>query len=657
MGVRGKVKGPGTTNVVPYIAWLILGAIAVAAQTPPQVVPPTPEQKQVIERKVGELTKRVSALRAKHADPALLADVDIYRKAAEYILRFPEEFATDAFTPSTIAVLDTGLKRAGELEAGSPSWPKRKGHVVRAYVSRLDGSVQPYGLTIPDSYDSTKPVRLDIWQHGTNRTLNEVAFIIQQEADRPVPPEQDYIQMEPLGRTNVSYRWAGEADMFESLASVQHRYNVDPKRIVLRGFSMGGASSWHLGLHHPGRWGAIEAGAGYTETRRYGNRENLPPYQEAMLHYYDAVDYSLNAFSTPTVGYGGEDDRQLQASVNVREQLTKEGFQFQQDGPYRWITRDLRALFLVGPKTGHSWHPESKAESEAFIRKALETADGVPSRVRFVTYTTRFNKAHRLTVDGLEETYQRAEVDATRSQDGKQYTVTTKNVSRVSFVDAARAGFTIDGQKVKPGARASFEKANGSWQPANGAVRGLRKVHGLQGPVDDAFMDAFLCVRPTSTPWNAATQEWATKTLDVFSANFAKWLRGDVRIKDDRAVTASDIADYNLILFGDPGSNSLIAKVLGQLPIRWSRTEIAVGTQAFTAADHIPALIYPNPLNPKRYVVINSGHTFGEADFRGTNAWLYPRLGDYSVLTPNGEVALSGFFDEQWALRPLRQSR
>ena len=38
-------------------------------------------------------------------------------------------------------------------------------------------------------------------------------------------------------------------------------------------------------------------------------------------------------------------------------------------------------------------------------------------------------------------------------------------------------------------------------------------------------------------------------------------------------------------------------------------------------------------------------------DFRGTNAWLYPRLGDYAVLTATGDVALSGFFDEQWRLK------
>ena len=218
--------------------------------------------------------------------------------------------------------------------------------MVRAYVSRVDGSVQPYGLTIPESYDGTKPVRLDIWQHGTNRTLNEVAFIIAAGgATGRSLPSRTTSRSSRSGAPTCRTAGRARPTCSKSLASVQQRYNIDPKRIVLRGFSMGGASSWHLGLHHPGKWAAIEAGAGYTETRRYGKRDNLPPYQEAMLHYYDAVDYSLNAFNTPTVGYGGEIDAQLQASVNIREQLTKEGFRFQQDGPFRWMTqRSARAV-------------------------------------------------------------------------------------------------------------------------------------------------------------------------------------------------------------------------------------------------------------------------------------------------------------------------
>ena len=197
------------------------------------------------------------------------------------------------------------------------------------------------------------------------------------------------------------------------------------------------------------------------------------------------------------------------------------------------MTSDLRALFLVGPKTGHAWHPDSKAESNAFIANALRSADTPPSHLRFVTYTTRFNRAHWLTVDSLEETYKRAEVDA-RRDDGTQYIVSTKNIDRITFEGSAGT-FTIDGQTLKGAANPSFEKNGGRWAGAGAPPAGLRKVHGLQGPVDDAFMDGFLCVRPTGSPWHAVTEEWGTKTLDVFRRDFAKWLRGDVRVKDDRA--------------------------------------------------------------------------------------------------------------------------
>jgi len=250
-------------------------------------------------------------------------------------------------------------------------------------------------------------------------------------------------------------------------------------------------------------------------------------------------------------------------------------------------------------------------------------------------------------VEGLERSYERTDVDATRSADGKQVTASTKNVSRLKLAGSTRT-FVIDGQKLAASAADPvFEKKNGKWALQNGQA-GLRKIHGLQGPVDDAFLGPFLCVRPTGDAWSPAVQAYGRKTLDRFTAEFVKWLRGDPRVKDDRSVSSNDIADYNLVLFGDPGSNSVIAKIAAKLPLRWTRQEIAIGAQKFSAADHIPVLIYPNPLNPKRYIVLNSGHTFGETEFRGTNALLFPRLGDYAVVGSDGAVAVSGFFNESW---------
>ena len=241
--------------------------------------------------------------------------------------------------------------------------------------------------------------------------------------------------------------------------------------------------------------------------------KELTPYQEAALHYVDAEDYALNAFNVPFVSYGGEKDAQLRASTRFREAVEREGFRLTKESPYKWTTTDLRGLFLIGPDTGHAWHKQSKAESEAFLRKAIdETAGKAPNHVRFVTYTTRYNNAHWVTIELLEESYKRADVDAKRTDDMRQYTVTTKNVARVRF-DVPAASFTIDGQTIKAGANPVFQKTNGKWAVATGRPAGLRKVHRLQGPIEDAFTDGFLAVRGSGQPWNEAAHNYANQPL------------------------------------------------------------------------------------------------------------------------------------------------
>src|SRR5258708_34296167 len=106
--------------------------------------PPSAEQMRQIQGKVSALSARVKGLAARHADADLLADVDVYRKAAEWILRYPEEFYTKAYVANTLAVINKGTLRAKELESSNaPAWVKQKGRLVRAYVSPVDGSIKP----------------------------------------------------------------------------------------------------------------------------------------------------------------------------------------------------------------------------------------------------------------------------------------------------------------------------------------------------------------------------------------------------------------------------------------------------------------------------------------------------------------------------------
>jgi hypothetical protein len=177
------------------------------------------------------------------------------------------------------------------------------------------------------------------------------------------------------------------------------------------------------------------------------------------------------------------------------------------------------------------------------------------------------------------------------------------------------------------------------------------KRHNLQGPIDDAFGAPFLCVVGTGTAWNPSVHEWAASRLRTFADDWRQFLRGEVRIKTDSELTPDDIEGHHLVLFGDPGSNRYLAKLLKDLPLTWTEKSITLGGQTYSSGDHAPVLITANPANPLRYVVVNSGHTFGAREFRGTNALLFPHLGDYAVFrvgSNGGELKDSGFFDEDW---------
>ena len=180
----------------------------------------------------------------------------------------------------------------------------------------------------------------------------------------------------------------------------------------------------------------------------------------------------------------------------------------------------------------------------------------------------------------------------------------------------------------------------------------LEKTNRLQGPIDDAFQDPFVVSRPTKPDSEQLVEKCITASLDRFDREWDRYARA-------KLPEFADKQPRHLVLFGTPANNPTIAKMLPKLPIIWTANKLIVNGVEYDANTHYPVLIYPNPLNPTRYVVLNSGHTFHEAEFKGTNALLYPRLGDWAVLkaAPTDkdpaatEVIAAGIFDEFWQFK------
>ncbi len=84
----------------------------------------------------------------------------------------------------------------------------------------------------------------------------------------------------------------------------------------------------------------------------------------------------------------------------------------------------------------------------------------------------------------------------------------------------------------------------------------------------------------------------------------------DMPIKTDRENTADYINQCHLLLVGTPKSNLLLGRIHHQLPVRVEGNAVMVGHRRFAGDDVGFRLIYPNPLNPRRYVVVCAGVTY-----------------------------------------------
>ena len=608
-----------------------------ADRVPPFGLELSPSDKAVIQEGVTRLTLE---LRNVPKNDPLLPEARIFQKAVNWALMYQEFFRSNEIQIAH-KLIDQGIDRARSLTEKRAPWTETTGLVVRAYVSRIDDSIQPYGLVVPTSFASKpkRPHRLDVWLHGRDNLLTELKFLNDRQRSYGEFTPPDTFVLHPYGRYCNAFKFAGETDVFEAIDHVRKHYPIDETRISIRGFSMGGGGTWHLASHYPSFWAGAAPGAGFAETaefQRIWNKEPKPSwYDQALWRLYDATLYAANFQNLPVIAYSGEIDRQKQAADIMAKYMAREG---------------LELKHLIGPKTEHKYEPATKVELDKHFTELVKPdRDPVPAHVRFTTYTLRYNSNYWITVDGLERHWSRADVDAVWLPNEKFVRVRTTNVTALTII-APHEFVLIDSQKVN-GSNQRFVKRGNSWKPAPDSDDTLRKRHGLQGPIDDAFFDRFIMVQPSRTApdfikdrFNHAIEEWRSQ------------FRGDPIVRSEEQVSPEDIASSHLIVWGDPDCSFLIARIAKGLPVRWSIDNVRFreGSSDRSMAPRnrfVPVLIYPNPLNPKRYVVLNTGFTFCEYG-RSSNALQVPKLPDYAVLeiaNPNN-VALAGFFDEDWKI-------
>lgn len=564
--------------------------------------------------------------------------------------------------------LESALNGVRGIELLKAHVKPKDGHwmLVGGFKSKIDETVQPFGLIVPVDLDKdrakeiTNPQRLDVWLHGRGEREMELQFLSVRQNNKGYYAPQNALTLHPYGRYSNAFKFAGEVDVFEAIDHVKSLTQIDRHRVSIRGFSMGGAGCWQLAVHYPGFWMAATPGAGFSETREFlrvfqGEQWSPAGPMESLLNWYDCPPWVTNLKNLPTIAYSGELDRQKQAADMMVAAADQAG---------------MKIPHIIGPQTEHKIHPESAQIISNQMDQWSEIGRPQLRRwIDFTTFTTRYSDCDWIRIEGIKQHWKPARVVAEIADDGS-INITTADVTHLSLLfdaqqtasDSLSGSMKIDGQAVTICQPISGQPyilhlthRDGRWLELSQPDRGLRKRPGLQGPIDEALMDSFVMVRPSRPCVHGAVERWVASEMDHFRTEWGRQFRGQVREIRDQDLDPETIKNCNLIIFGDPQANLVLAKIASQLPLKWTRESLQIRGQNYPVDSSAATMIYPNPLNPERYIVLNSGFTYRQYAYLN-NARQVPHLPDWAVLDVSqgssarqpGIIQAAGFFDETW---------
>ncbi len=533
---------------------------------------------------------------------------------------------------------------------------------LQYFRSPVDGRLHPCAVCATDTGLEPKPLLIEV-SPGAMSDLPGAVALTEEMAAIAAEAGRSCVVLRPTGRGPGSvYQNYGEVDVLEAIEHVAAHHAIDRDRISITGASMGGAAVWYLVSHYPDLFAAAAPFCGYCDYRLWekpgGLSFHMHPWEEASWQSRSAAFLVDNLRHTPLWIVHGEWDRAVGGGVPVAhsrqmaELLAERGF------PH---------IYTEVPGTGHDCRtPEIWKQVIPWLLD--QRRPSTPEHVSLVSRGLRHNRCYWVEIDQLARCDSPGEVDARRL--GDRLTVNTEGVRALSLgpLEAGAAPeVVLDGQdlgRLDLGRRQSFRRrADGAWE--RGAPLDDEKRHGCSGPMGDMFFDGLLLVPGTSgSEEEGFFNEWvAGHAAAYFRSRNGGVHRGgimgqntvDLPIVRDADLTAEDRDGHNLLLYGTPASNSVMAEFAEHLPLAFEDGTVRLAGHLYRDDGAAVFALFPHPRNPRRYVAVHGGAK-PDAVCWGSHLDMQ-LLPDYLVYA-GGEVLDWGFWDNDWrATQPVMKSR
>lgn len=530
-------------------------------------------------------------------------------------------------------------------------------HQNHTFISKIDGSVQYYGVAPQQKPDGKAPA-LFLSVHGAGVEASGQA--------RAYKSKDWGVLVAPTNRRPRGFNWEdwGRLDALEVLDIAKKKYKPDPQRIYLTGHSMGGHGTWYLGATLPGNWAAIAPSAGYPTLADYGSHDGkIPteggtPMENLLLRASNPSNVLALVSNYKPLGiYVLHGDADRTVSVEYARQMRKLLGTFHPDFSY-----------YEYPGGSHWYGSESVDWKPLFdyLQEHRIAADSAVYTIDFKTTNPAISSTmHWLRIEQQLQPLQISHVQVKRDRKAKTISGSTENIRLLGlnlsdFQPGETVTITLDSLKaishtVKNTTDTLYLARKDQWEVSTKAAIGQKGPH-RNGTFKEPFNHRMVFVYGTSG--TADENNWAYNKARYDAETWYYRGNGAVDIIADKEFVAGQYVDRGVVLYGNSNSNRAWTKLLATCPIQVSRGLLAVGNERYTGDTIGAYFTWPRSDSPTASVAVITGTglpglkaTDANQYFAGGSGFPDFMIFDLTMLRDGIKgIRKAGFFDNNWSL-------
>jgi hypothetical protein len=556
-----------------------------------------------------------------------------------------EEYTDIGLLDKKFIYLISELENIFDCHEKGRSFFQLPGMHIGGYYTEIDDGVQYYLVFVPESVKEGKSLPLVVapppFTYNILPFLKGFVIADQLFNDRLsyYANKYNYVILRMGARTHGRCNMGPIAfnDILQSIETVKKNYRIDQERIYLTGGCHDGRLSLSLATKYPSMFAAIGL---YFPATDSGIRMESK-WMEDWVLANDPVNFIENCSNIPIYLMHSVDDQHTSAENSFRllKQAEKLGIyiQFEQ-------LANITSYFLY-PR-------DYFVPALNFFKDKVRVIS--PNNVLFSTSQLKYNQAYWIRITSMVP-MKKASIKATIDTENRVQ-VFTHNVYQYELLLNLLNYDKNKAIKIITNGTMSYHEfqdknkvvVNVDQGKGYGCSGGWEKNSGIEGPVVHAFSEQFILVAGSGgTAEDRGDQEnEIMKCKNLWRSNYF----GELRCKKDIEITAADIENSHLILVGNEQTNSLIKRVIDKIPLTIFPDRVIIGNRGYTGQNLNLHMVYPNPLNKNKYIVLivsNDIHDlhFGNFDL-STTGWY-----DFALWEMNNNRVMlrhAGYFNNCW---------